>query len=117
MGSVLRYIPLTSFLFLWCPVTENNSSVGPNGLSTTLPEDGNKAGFQNVTLNLKNEKMDNVQRKKTVSVTFSHDLVMQALIWLHMVQFGASYAGIRQPHILKHQIKVKKKKKTCLALQ
>jgi hypothetical protein len=43
--------------------------------------------------------MGKVQKKKTVSVTFSHalfcllstydDLVMQALIWLHMVQFGA----------------------------
>ena len=89
-----------------------------------MPEDGNKAGFQNVMLNLKNEKMDKVQRKKTVSITFSHavfsllstydDLVMQALIWLHMVQFGASCANIRQPHILKHQIQVKKKTSSCI---
>jgi len=63
--------------------------VGSKGLGTTLPEDRNRAGFQNVTLNLKNEKMDKVQKKKTVSFTFSHavfsllstygDLVMQDL--------------------------------------
>jgi hypothetical protein len=61
--------------------------------------------------------MDKVQKKKTISVTFSHavfsllsiydDLVMQALICLYMVWFGALYAKLRQPHILKHQIPVK----------
>jgi hypothetical protein len=68
--------------------------------------------------------MDKAQKKKTVSVTCSHavfsflstydDLVMQALIWRHMVRFGASYSNLRQSHILKHQSKVKK---TCSALQ
>jgi hypothetical protein len=39
----------------------------------------------------------------------SHDLVMQALVWIRMnwfgaVQFGASYAILKQPHIFKCQI-------------
>jgi len=105
-------------------VTENSSSLGSIGLGTTLPEDGKRAGFQNVTLNLKKSAMDKVQKKKTVLITFSHavfsllstddDLVMQALIWLHMVRFGASYVNLRQPHILKHQIQVKKKSLSCI---
>jgi hypothetical protein len=37
------------------------------------------------------------------------DSMMQALVWLHMVQFGvvqfdASYMNLRQSHIFKHQI-------------
>jgi len=72
-----------------------------------------------MSLNLKNETMDKVPKKKTVSVTFSHavfsllstygDLVMQDMVW-----FGASYANLRQLHIQKHQIQVKK---TCLTLE
>jgi len=41
-------------------------------------------------------------------VQISHDLVMQALIWLCMVQFGASYVNLRWPHIFECQIEGKK---------
>ena len=37
-------------------------------------------------------------------VEISHDLVMLALVWLCMVQFSASYAHIRLPHIFMLQI-------------
>ena len=60
----------------------------------------------------------------TVSVNFSHilfsflsthdDLMMQALVWFHMVQFRAirfgriqfrsSHTNLKQPHIFKHQM-------------
>jgi len=73
---------------------------------------------------LKNEMMDEVPKKKTVSVNFSHavfsllfihdNLVMQALVWLHEVQFRASRFGVvwfgfssmnlRSPHISKCQV-------------
>jgi len=63
--------------------------------------------------------MDKVQKKKIVSLNFSHALftllsthdhsAMQALVWLFMVLFraiwfGASYVNLRQPHTFKHQI-------------
>jgi hypothetical protein len=58
--------------------------------------------------------MDKFQQKKFVSVNFSHalfsllsehdDLAMQALVWLHMFWFVASYANLKLPLILKHQI-------------
>lgn len=67
--------------------------------------------------------MDEVPKKKIVSVylspaffspTFTHDMVMQALVFLRMlqfrviwfgtVQFSVSYANLRQPRIFKHQV-------------
>jgi len=67
--------------------------------------------------------MDEVPKKKIVSVyfnpvlfspLFTHDMAMQALvflrmlqfreIWFGMVQFSASYANLGQPHIFKHQV-------------
>ena len=38
----------------------------------------------------------NVDKDLPFNVAFSHDdLVMQALVWLCIVQFGASYANLR----------------------
>jgi hypothetical protein len=67
--------------------------------------------------------MDEVPKKKIVSVYFSpalfsplftHDMEMQALvflrtlhfreIWFGTVQFSASYTNLGQPHIFKHQV-------------
>ena len=106
-------------------MTENSSSTGSNGLGTILPKDGNRAGYHFVTLNFKkSENGHGPPPKKRLSVTCSHavfsllstydDSVMQAMIWLHMVWFDASYANLRQPHILKHHIQVQK---TSLASQ
>jgi hypothetical protein len=67
---------------------------------------------------LKNKTMDEVPPKKIMSIDFSlfpllftnDNLVRQALVWLckmrcGVVQFGASYANLRPPHIFKSQIK------------
>jgi hypothetical protein len=55
--------------------------------------------------------IDDVPKKKNVSVNFSHalfsvlcthdDLAMQGLVWLCKMWFGASGANVR-PHIFKH---------------
>ena len=67
--------------------------------------------------------MDEVPEKKIVSVYFSpalssplftHDMAMQALVllrmlqfretWFGTVQFSVSYANLGQPHIFKQQV-------------
>jgi hypothetical protein len=90
-----------------------------------LPEDGNRAGLQNIMLfekicrwiKLKNRRVSVNLRHAVFSLfLFSahDDLVMQAMIWLRMVQyreicfgvvwFGALYMNFIRPHIFKHQI-------------
>jgi len=54
--------------------------------------------------------MDKFQQKKFVSANFSHalfsllserdDLAIQALVWLHMFRFVASYANLRITYLL-----------------
>ena len=88
-------------------------------VGTSLPEDRNRADFTNIMLLL---SVDIIQKDMIVLVTFSHvlfsllstqdDLMIQALVWLHMVQFrvirfgmvqfGASYMNLRQPHLFKN---------------
>jgi hypothetical protein len=50
------------------------------------------------------KKLGDVQKSKIMSVNFrlalfchlsAHDLVTQAFVWLHMIQFGASYANLK----------------------
>ena len=68
--------------------------------------------------------MEKVEKQNTVLVNCCHalfslssahdDLVMQALVWFHkvmlrmiqsgVVQFGVSYANLRQSHTFRHQI-------------
>jgi hypothetical protein len=108
-------------------------------LVASLPENRKSAGFQNIVpvnfshavfslldfLTLE-DGTDGLSRNVGTELPLyaaqylrglhtSHDyLVMQTLVWLHMVQFraiwfgtvwfSASYANIRRPHIFKHQI-------------
>jgi len=138
-------------LFLWCPLTENSSIQGLHKVSCFFAWRRKQSWLLKHHASLKNYITDRVQKKKTVSVNFSHavfsildflrsgtdrlsqnigtelqlhatqysrtaqishdDSVMQTLVWLQfeaiwfgVVQFGASCANLRWPHILKHQI-------------
>ena len=84
--------------------------------SDPLPEHRNRAAAC-ITYSFfkKYEDRTKFTKKKIVSVIFSHavfpllsihdNLVMQTLVWLHMVRFraiwfGASYANLREKHCL-----------------
>jgi hypothetical protein len=53
-------------------------------------------------------------KKKNFAINFTHDLVMQALVWLCMVRFrairfgtvwfGTLHMNLRRPHMFKCQI-------------
>lgn len=88
---------------------------GSTKLGGSLPEKGNRASFRNVMPLKKIRHWTKSHKRRLCELTLvvlcslftHHDMAVYALIWLHVVQFSASYANSRRPHIFKHQIQAK----------